>query len=74
MQRLLADLVLLEPSISRIAAVVDPMIDRTTLGGLGGGELRMVLREMRDRRAVALAELEQGSQEEVATAPTATIK
>lgn len=74
MQRLLADLVLLEPSISRIAAVVDPMIDRTTLGGLGGGELRMVLREMRDRRAVALAELESESSDEVATAQAATIK
>lgn len=74
MQRLLADLVLLEPSISRIAAVVDPMIDRTTLGGLGGGELRMVLREMRDRRAVALAELEASEEQEVAAASPATIK
>ncbi|QDT67791.1 hypothetical protein MalM25_06950 [Planctomycetes bacterium MalM25] len=74
MQRLLADLVLLEPSISRIAAVVDPMIDRTSLGRLGGSELRMVLREMRDRRAVALAELEQSESEEVAASSSATIK
>lgn len=62
-QRLMADLVLLEPAIGRIAAVVEPMIDRTTIARLGGTELRMVLREMRDRRAETLAEMDSAGDE-----------
>lgn len=54
-QGLLADLVLLEPSIARVATVVEPMIDRASIGALGGTELRLVLRELRERHAAALA-------------------
>lgn len=73
LQRLMADLVLLEPAIGRIAAVVEPMIDRTSIATLGGTELRMVLREMRLRRAETLAELE-ANEPSVADRSEITIK
>lgn len=56
--RLMADLLLLEPSIARMATLVEPMIERTTITALGGGELRMVLREMQDRRLQSLERLQ----------------
>lgn len=62
LQRLLADLVLLEPSISRVATAVEPMIERTALSRLGGGELRLVLQELRQRHADAVRELELAEQ------------
>ncbi|MEO1496092.1 MAG: hypothetical protein AAFV43_02970 [Planctomycetota bacterium] len=62
LQRLLADLVLLEPSIARVATAVEPMLERTALSRLGGDELRLVLRELRKRHAQAVQELELAEQ------------
>lgn len=73
-QRLVANLVLLEPSLSRLASVVDPMIDRATVRGLAGAELRMVLRELSDRRAEALAKMQPEPDDEVAARPEAAMK
>ncbi len=56
-QRLMADLVLLEPSIARIATVVEPILERTSLSQLGGTELRLVLQELQRRYAEATNEL-----------------
>ncbi|WP_146572420.1 hypothetical protein [Botrimarina hoheduenensis] len=67
LQRLLADLVLLEPSISRVATAVQPILDRSSLSRLGGDELRLVLRELQARHSEATRELELA---ERAAAPT----
>ena len=64
-QRLVADLVLLEPSLSRLAGVVTPVLKQDTVGMLGGSELRLVLRELRQRHAEARA----GVEEAVASRP-----
>ena len=68
-QRLMADLVLLEPSIARIATVVEPILERTSLSQLGGTELRLVLQELQRRYAEATHEM--NMQEVVAAKPQA---
>ncbi|MEN0109899.1 MAG: hypothetical protein AAF805_04175 [Planctomycetota bacterium] len=73
-QGLLADLVLLEPSIARVAAVVEPMIDRAGIGALGGAELRLVLRELRQRHAAALANAPAGTEEPAVAGRPAAVK
>lgn len=55
-QRLMADLVLLEPSIDRVAGVVHPIVERSALSKLGTSELRLVMQELHRRHAEALAE------------------
>jgi hypothetical protein len=55
-QRLMADLVLLEPSIERVAGVVNPLVERSALSKLGTSELRLVMQELHRRHAEALAE------------------
>lgn len=52
-QKLLADLMLLEPSLARIADAVEPAVRQSTIGALGGSELRLVLRELHKRHAAA---------------------
>ena len=58
-QKLITDLVLLEPSLSRVASVMQPALKQSTIAALGGSELRLVLRELRQRHAEARAGLEE---------------
>lgn len=58
LRRLMADLVLLEPTIARVAGVVEPLTESASLGHLGGSELRLVLRELRRRHVEAVAEID----------------
>ncbi|MGL4511686.1 MAG: hypothetical protein ACRCT8_01235 [Lacipirellulaceae bacterium] len=53
-ERLLADLVLLEPSINRIASVVNPLVERSSLSKLGSAELRLVMQELHRRHVEAV--------------------
>lgn len=74
MQKLIANLVMLEPSIARIASLVEPMMERDTVSRLGGTELRLVLQELRRRHSEAVEQLNEPdsleTQSDVATLPT----
>ncbi|TWT88604.1 hypothetical protein Mal64_20890 [Pseudobythopirellula maris] len=61
LKAMMTDLVMIEPSIARVAASVAPSLERDDLARLGGGELRMVLRELRDRHASALQQAARNS-------------
>ena len=65
-QRLMADMVMLEPSIARVASVLEPIVDRSSLGRLTGQQLRLVLTEMRERHSEALA---RANEQERTTSP-----
>lgn len=62
-RRLMADLALLEPSVARAVALLQPVVDRTTIGRLAGSELRLVLQELRSRQSETVAELGRGNGE-----------
>ncbi|WP_145108798.1 hypothetical protein [Botrimarina mediterranea] len=75
-QRLVADLTLLSPSLKRLATVIEPMIEQATVKSLAGAELRMVLKELGQRRSEALAKAQSEAAEDdsVATRPAAAMK
>ena len=63
LQSMLADLVLLEPTIARIANVVEPMMEKSSVGEFEGSQLRLVLDELRRRHALISQEAQQSVSE-----------
>ncbi len=57
LQKLIANLVMLEPSIARVASLVEPIMERNTVSRLGGTELRLVLQELRRRHSEATEQM-----------------
>ena len=73
-QRLVADMTLLSPSLQRLAAIVDPLLDQSTVKSLAGAELRLVLKELSERRSEALAKAQADTDKNVASLPAAAMK
>lgn len=71
-ETLMTSLILLEPTLERIASSVQPALDEANVSMIDGSGLRLVLRELLERHTAAMAEANQPDlgEQEVASLPS----